>query len=157
MDGNKNHNIIDLSAHRTDGDRVYPEYLVVYIRSLSISRLAQSHSRETYSRCTTEEHDSDGARGMKLLQSHIGNDDSRIVWHEEAKVTRIIYPELFLTAVGNIISNAQKFTKQGGIIDIILTKDALIIRDNGIGISKKDLLHIFDRLYKVDQARTSGT
>ena len=65
MDGNKNHNIIDLSTHRTDGDRIYPEYLVIYIRSLSISRPAQSHCRETYSRCTTEEDNSDGSRGMK--------------------------------------------------------------------------------------------
>ncbi len=81
----------------------------------------------------------------------------RIHYTEETKVVREIYPELFLTAVGNIISNAQKFTPEDGKIDIIISKNALRIQDTGIGIPKKDIEHIFDRLYKVDTARTSGS
>ena len=62
-----------------------------------------------------------------------------------------------MTAVGNIVSNAQKFTPEDGSIDITLSKNSLTIQDNGIGISEKDQEHIFDRLYKVDAARTSGS
>lgn len=62
-----------------------------------------------------------------------------------------------MTAVGNIVSNAQKFTPEDGSIDITLSKNSLTIQDNGIGISEKDREHIFDRLYKVDTARTSGS
>lgn len=73
------------------------------------------------------------------------------------KIIQEVYPELFMTAVGNIVSNAQKFTPEDGSIDITLSKNSLTIQDNGIGISEKDREHIFDRLYKVDTARTSGS
>ena len=68
-----------------------------------------------------------------------------------------IHEELFVTALGNIVSNAQKFTQETGKITLTLEKARLIISDTGPGIPKKDLPHIFDRLYKVDRARTMGT
>jgi signal transduction histidine kinase len=60
-------------------------------------------------------------------------------------------------AVGNIISNAQKFTAKDGRITVIIHKNGIDITDTGIGISEKDLPHIFDRLFKADMARSSGT
>lgn len=68
-----------------------------------------------------------------------------------------IHEELFITALGNIVSNAQKFTQETGKITLTLENDRLTISDTGLGIAKKDLPHIFDRLYKVDRARTTGT
>ncbi len=62
-----------------------------------------------------------------------------------------------MAAVGNIVSNAQKFTPVDGKIEIQLSKNNLKISDTGIGIAAKDLTHIFDRLYKVDAARPSGS
>lgn len=67
-----------------------------------------------------------------------------------------IHEALFLTALGNIVSNAQKFTQETGKITLTLENDGLTITDTGVGIPKKDLPHIFDRLYKVDRARTTG-
>ena len=93
----------------------------------------------------------------ELISLTIGNDDPRIHYKGETKIIKEIYPELFMTAVGNIISNAQKFTGEDGSIDITLSKNSLTIQDNGIGISDEDMKHIFDRLYKVDTARTSGS
>jgi two-component system sensor histidine kinase BaeS len=93
----------------------------------------------------------------ELIRTTIGNEDSRIHYHWEMKIIQEVYPELFMTAVGNIVSNAQKFTPEDGSIDITLSKNSLTIQDNGIGISEKDREHIFDRLYKVDTARTSGS
>lgn len=55
-------------------------------------------------------------------------------------------------AVGNLIQNAIVYTKEGGEIIISLKSErnyAIIsVADNGIGIPKKDLDHIFDRFYK---------
>ncbi|MBP9779242.1 HAMP domain-containing histidine kinase [Candidatus Gracilibacteria bacterium] len=94
----------------------------------------------------------------KLIQSHIDTTDTRIKLIEISKKIELpIYPELFMTAVGNIISNAQKFTPKDGKITITLTKDGINITDTGIGMSESDIVHIFDRLFKADSARSSGS
>lgn len=61
----------------------------------------------------------------------------------------------------NIISNAVKYTPSGGKIDISAVEyDKQIeisISDTGIGISPKDLPHIFDHLYRADLSRARDT
>lgn len=61
----------------------------------------------------------------------------------------------------NIIGNSIKFTDNKGIVEITLKKEneqiICEISDNGIGISEKDKMHIFERFYKVDKSRTRAT
>ncbi len=58
----------------------------------------------------------------------------------------------------NVISNAIKYTPNGGKIDIKAGKlygDFFVeVKDNGIGIPEKDLDRIFERFYRVDKARS---
>lgn len=58
----------------------------------------------------------------------------------------------------NLLHNAIKFTPDGGGIRIELQKrDGRIefrIKDNGIGITPEDRVHIFERFYKADRSRT---
>lgn len=58
----------------------------------------------------------------------------------------------------NLIDNARKYMdKEDGKIDILLreTRSGIIIeiRDNGAGIDREDLLHIFDKFYRADSSR----
>lgn len=57
----------------------------------------------------------------------------------------------------NILSNSIKFTEEGGNISIRLGGDKnhikIEVKDTGIGISKKDLPFIFERLYRGDKSR----
>ena len=58
----------------------------------------------------------------------------------------------------NIISNAIKYTPEGGNVTVStmhMYNDIYIkIRDTGIGIPKEDLPHVFERFYRVDKARS---
>jgi heavy metal sensor kinase len=60
-----------------------------------------------------------------------------------------------------VIENAVKYTPSGGKIEVKLSNGAgnarIEIRDSGIGISDKDLPHIFERFYRADQARSRET
>ncbi|MGZ5548276.1 MAG: sensor histidine kinase [Nitrososphaeraceae archaeon] len=57
----------------------------------------------------------------------------------------------------NIIENSIKYNKRGGLINIYFSKEdnnaKVIIEDNGIGISDENLIHIFDRFYRVSESR----
>lgn len=57
----------------------------------------------------------------------------------------------------NIISNAIKYTNDGGLITVVMkrtTKEVEVdIEDTGIGMSKEVISHIFERFYREDKAR----
>ena len=59
-------------------------------------------------------------------------------------------------AISNIVKNCMEHTPNGGEIRITASENLLfieiVISDSGIGISKEDLPHIFDRFYKSKNA-----
>jgi len=61
----------------------------------------------------------------------------------------------------NIVSNAIKYTPDGGEIRIHAkgTNDgvAVTVKDTGIGIPSEDIPHLFERFYRVEKSRTSET
>lgn len=64
----------------------------------------------------------------------------------------------FIQVVDNIMNNAIKYSPDGGVITCRLLEThnhvILSITDQGLGIPKKDLNHVFDRFFRVDKARS---
>jgi signal transduction histidine kinase len=61
--------------------------------------------------------------------------------------------------VRNLLDNAVKFNRRGGLVTVSLRTDAasrralLMVHDQGIGIPPSDLPHIFERFYRGDKSR----
>ncbi len=77
---------------------------------------------------------------QKLIQSYSGNE------------TALIDKKLLKNILFNLISNAIKFSPQGGEIEIITQVSShfvkISVKDSGIGIPKEDQKHLFERFFR---------
>ena len=77
---------------------------------------------------------------------------------EDVKV--VVDPDQLKRVINNVVTNAIKYTdKEEGHIDISIEESEKMIKvsinDDGRGIDKESLPHIFDRTYRADNARRS--
>lgn len=60
--------------------------------------------------------------------------------------------------INNLIVNSLKYGREGGTTRVIVSERyetvVVKVRDNGIGISEKDLARVFERFYRVDKSRS---
>jgi signal transduction histidine kinase len=63
--------------------------------------------------------------------------------------------------VSNLVTNAINYTPEGGRVEVVVARvgDEVVAKvvDTGIGIPQEELLHIFERFYRVDKSRTRST
>lgn len=66
--------------------------------------------------------------------------------------------DMLTQVLDNVLSNAIKYSLPEGTVSITLTQEGdqlkLIVQDEGVGIPKQELKHIFKRFYRVDKARS---
>jgi two-component system, OmpR family, sensor histidine kinase SenX3 len=66
-----------------------------------------------------------------------------------------------LSAVGNLVENAIKYSDPGAVVDVTVRTDGgevvAAVHDHGIGIPGRDLDRVFERFYRVDKARSRET
>ena len=64
-------------------------------------------------------------------------------------------PDMITQCVINLMSNAMRYTPEGGwvIVTVGLDRKHLTISDTGIGIAKEDLSRIFGRFWRADASR----
>ncbi|MBQ3084239.1 MAG: HAMP domain-containing protein [Clostridia bacterium] len=73
----------------------------------------------------------------------------------------ICEPDKVRRVMVNLLSNSVKYSNPGGTITVTIkeTEGGVLfsVKDEGIGIEKKHLPHLFDKFYRVDKARSRET
>ena len=71
------------------------------------------------------------------------------------------FPVILEEMTRNLIENAIKYNRPGGTVRLELGNDggrpSFIVSDTGIGIRPEDQERVFERFYRVDQSRSTGT
>lgn len=98
----------------------------------------------------------------ELKKKNIACSVSLDIRHPDLYVDTMHYSQVFL----NVVSNAVKYTPEGGAIDLLLrelpgnTKDGCfvetVVKDNGIGMSEEFLIHAYDSFSRERTSTVSG-
>jgi two-component system sensor histidine kinase BaeS len=76
---------------------------------------------------------------------------------ESAPLSIQIDEDRMAQVLGNLVSNALRYTEEGGEISMRFSvrdkKVLIVVEDTGAGIAPADLSRIFERFYRADQAR----
>lgn len=96
------------------------------------------------------------------MEESIQEHSIHIDWTPPSQVIPVFGHEGWLEImIRNLLSNAVRFNKHGGKIFISLTHDDeyvnLSVRDTGIGIPPESLDKVFERFYRVEEARDRKT
>lgn len=87
-------------------------------------------------------------------------EDAQVQLVVEAGGTLEADPILFRRAVNNLVANAVRYTPAGGVIRLSTQlrseETAITVTNRGIGIEPENLSRLFDRFYRVDQARSDS-
>jgi PAS domain S-box-containing protein len=94
-------------------------------------------------------------KGLKLAYMNQQNGDGI----KSLQPVHIIYADLYQLneILGNIIENAIKYTKQGGVavsVESTGSRVRFVVRDTGVGIPAEDVPHLFQKFYRVDNSDT---
>ncbi|HEY0661104.1 MAG TPA: HAMP domain-containing sensor histidine kinase [Lysobacter sp.] len=64
-------------------------------------------------------------------------------------------PHVLAVMVGNLLSNAARFT-DAGRIELLIAEDRIEVRDSGIGMTPETLSKVFNPFYRLDTTREEG-
>lgn len=100
--------------------------------------------------------------GMRFMESQSESGVNLVVDVPEECMDMYFDNEAITNILDNLLSNAFKYTPAGGQVRLALNVDKstakIIVEDNGYGISKDALPHIFDRYYQENgKHQASGT
>ncbi|MEO7524211.1 MAG: PAS domain-containing sensor histidine kinase [Ferruginibacter sp.] len=87
---------------------------------------------------------------------NISKEHQRLAYKHTGSATIVSDSSLLRNIIFNLLSNAIKFSSNNGLIDIHSHSDknkfTITVKDNGIGISKEDQQHLFERFFRASNA-----
>jgi len=85
------------------------------------------------------------------LQVHHGSDGAGVLCDRRQVVSAVV----------NLLDNAVKYSESGNVVTVETDREdvhvAIVVSDHGIGVPSRDRERIFERFYRVDQARSRDT
>ncbi|CAH2783216.1 MAG: Phosphate regulon sensor protein PhoR (SphS) (EC [uncultured Caballeronia sp.] len=105
---------------------------------------------------------------MRAVMRHLEDDANslsngrhRITFHSDDSLTVAGVETEVMSALGNLVTNAVRYTPDGGTIDVSWQrlKDHAVftVRDSGLGIPAEHIPRLTERFYRVDRSRSRDT
>ncbi|OOC35253.1 histidine kinase [Thermosipho melanesiensis] len=80
-------------------------------------------------------------------------ESKKLKFSVEFKIDEVKFDSFMLyTIIKNIVSNAIKYSYEESTIYIIVDKESITVKDNGIGIKKEDIKKVTERFYRSKNA-----
>ncbi|MFC4071686.1 sensor histidine kinase [Actinoplanes subglobosus] len=93
----------------------------------------------------------------QVVEAHRGTAAVRLETRVEGDPVVRADPVRLRQVVGNLVSNAIRYTPAGGAVTVTASDTTIAVRDTGIGISEQDLPRVFDRFWRADESRSRAT
>ena len=86
-------------------------------------------------------------------------DSKGIVFYIETEKAGVVHipVKAVKRAISNVISNAVNYTNSGGKVSVICSEGTIIVENECVPISEKDLNHLFEAFYRPDYSRSRET
>jgi signal transduction histidine kinase len=131
---------------------------------LTADLLELSHLKQAGARLAAEASPQDVARMLEDVRDPLQEQARAKKLDFEVKIldrpTLVANREDLRQLWNNLISNAIKYTPEGGRVTATLRADQEkitgVVEDTGIGIAEKDLPNLFQEFFRTDEARSSG-
>ena len=126
----------------------------------SLSALARYERRESALQKTSFDLATLIAETVTAVQADFETEGKRLTFEGQSQTVFADRDQLH-QVMGNLLSNALKYTRRGDQVTVTLQGEAeqvrITVRDTGIGISAADLPYIFERFFRADPSRSRKT
>lgn len=90
----------------------------------------------------------------------LSNEDILVRQSGPDRLTLDVDAALLHSAIENVVRNAVRFTREGSVVEVALSKSAvgirIIVDDEGPGVPEPALPHLLDPFFQVDESRQHG-
>ncbi|MFV0519494.1 MAG: sensor histidine kinase [Lachnospirales bacterium] len=150
----------------TNIDELYEAIGAIQKQGYRMSRLIETLLQFTRIEQNIEKIDYQKMDLSKIINSVC--DEYALIDVKQISLYKNIEENIFLEAnislitrlVQNLVQNAFRYGKENGTINVSLEENSeyifFSVKDNGIGISKDDIVHIWNRFYRVDKSRNDN-